>query len=88
MLKKPTLREKVQHYETFLHLLNAGVTAQNDAMVRKLVSNADNWSYAHRVGNGEISEKKQDQIITRSFWRLCEIDPPASPHLPEHPQKG
>lgn len=88
-MKKPTLKQKVDQYEAFLHLLNVGVTAQNNEMVRKLVTNADNWSYAHRVGNGELSERKQDQIITRSFWRLCEIDtPPKNPTVAEHDEVG
>jgi hypothetical protein len=69
--KTPTLREKVQQYETFLHLLNTAVTCCNDKMAQRLVSNADTWSYAHRVGNGELSDRKQQACINAAFHNLC-----------------
>ena len=41
-------------------------------MMMRLLQNADTWSYAHRVGNGELNDKQQDEIIYNSFWKLCE----------------
>ncbi len=70
--KTPTLREKVEKYEEFLHLLNTAVTCCNNEMARRLVSNADAWSYAHRVGNGELNDRKQQQCINAAFHRLCQ----------------
>jgi hypothetical protein len=40
--------------------------------IAELVQNADNWSYAHRVGNGEITEAHQERIINNAFWKLCD----------------
>jgi hypothetical protein len=44
----------------------------NDTGVRELVHNADDWSYMHRVGNGEPSEREQQRLITKAFWKLCD----------------
>lgn len=70
--KTPTLKEKVAMYERFLNALNIGVTCVNNDMVRELVMNADRWSYAHRVGNGEPSDREQQRMINEAFWRLCD----------------
>jgi hypothetical protein len=67
----PTLEEKVRVYEQFLHAINLGVTTCDHDRVKQLVENADRWSYAHRVGNGELSEKEQQNVINGAFWRLC-----------------
>jgi len=68
------LLEKVQKYEEFLHSLqlNAEVILNSDN-VRQLIGNACRWSYAHRVGNGELSYEEQDKIISQAFEKLCEI---------------
>ena len=70
--KTPSLREKVYQYELFLHKINSFIISCNHEGVRELVENADNWSYAHRVGNGELSDRKQQQIINNAFWKLLE----------------
>lgn len=70
--KTPKLKEKVAMYERFLHALNMGVTCVDNDMVRELVHNADSWSYAHRRGNGELSDREQQQLINSAFWRLCD----------------
>lgn len=70
--KTPKLKEKVAMYERFLHALNMGVTCVNNDMVRELVHNADRWSYAHRRGNGELSDREQQQLINSAFWTLCD----------------
>jgi len=83
--KTPTLKEKVAMYERFLNALNIGVTCVNNDMVRELVMNADRWSYAHRVGNGEPSEREQQRMINKAFWRLC--DTPESDKATKERQK-
>jgi hypothetical protein len=42
----------------------------NGSGIRTLLNNADSWSYAHRVGNGELTEEQQQEIINRNFWNL------------------
>lgn len=73
-MKKPTLKQKVKQYEEFLHKINLGVVCGRSDIIQKLVANADKWSYCHRVGNGEITEKQQEKIINKSFWKLCDLD--------------
>ena len=38
----------------------------------ELVTNADIWSYSHRISNGELSDKKQQQAINNAFWKLLD----------------
>lgn len=73
--KTPTLREKVKKYEELLHIfqLHAEV-CMNPQITRQLIDNICHWSYAHRVGNGELSDREQQQIINFHFWRLTDID--------------
>ena len=62
--------DKIKHYEDFLHRLNMFVVCCNSEGIQELVSNADSWSYAHRVGNGEMDEEtteKNIQRLTRSL---------------------
>lgn len=68
------LREKVAIYEGLLHDINmyAAICLRGD-LVQELVDNICNWSYAHRVGNGENSEERQDEIVRRAFLRLRDV---------------
>lgn len=45
----------------------------NDVDIKSLLCNADKWSYAHRMGDGELSEKEMQKNINRCFWRLLDI---------------
>jgi len=65
-----TLRHKVRKYEEFLHALNAAVVGSNSVRVQKLIDNAFAWSYAHRAGNGELSDEEQDAMVARARDRL------------------
>ena len=85
-MKKPTLKQKVEMYEAFLHKINLGVMCSNNLMIQELVANADGWSYAHRSGNGEISDRQQDQRIHNMFWKLC--DTPESDKVAKERQKN
>jgi hypothetical protein len=71
-MKNPTLKEKVTIYEEFLHKINMFCITCNNEGIKELVANADNWSYAHRCGNGELSDKKQQELINNTFWKLCD----------------
>ena len=70
--KTPTLKEKVEMYENFLHKINIFCISCNNDGIAELVKNADNWSYSHRSGNGELSDRKQQQRINNTFWKLCD----------------
>ena len=73
-MKTPTLREKVEVYEKFLHNINLMMVAGSNKGIKQLLENADSWSYAHRIGNGTYSEKEQQEIINKTFWKLNTID--------------
>ena len=71
-MKSPTNKEKVAIYEEFLHKINMFVICCDNDGVAELVQNADHWSYMHRVGNGELSDKKHQELINNAFWKLCD----------------
>lgn len=83
--KTPTLKEKVEMYEKFLHKINICVMCCDDLGVQELVYNADMWSYMHRCGNGEPSDREQQRLINSRFWKL--LDTPKSDAAVEERQK-
>jgi hypothetical protein len=71
--KKPTLEEKVQMYESFLHSLNMYMLCGSNYAISMLLQNADAWSYAHRCGDGELSEQEIEKNVNKKFWKLLSI---------------
>ena len=71
-MKTPTLRQKVDQYESFLHKINSFIVSGNHGGIAELVGNADSWSYSHRVGNGELSDRKQQHLINNAFSKLLD----------------
>jgi len=71
-MKTPTLKQKVEMYENFLHKINIFIISGNNDGIRELIENADKWSYSHRVSNGEFSDRKQQQVINNAFWKLLD----------------
>lgn len=69
-MRTPTLEEKVEQYEQFLHNINMMLIASNTEGIQKLIDNADRWSYMHRISNGELSEEDQQKLIDKAFWNL------------------
>ena len=72
-IKTPTLKEKVEQYESLLELLSLCMNVGTQTDIQKLLNNIDDWSYSHRKGNGELSEKEQQQIINKAFWKLNDL---------------
>jgi len=85
-MKSPTNKEKIAKYEDFLHRINTFVICSDNEGVAELVQNADNWSYAHRCGNGEVTVKQQQQMINNAFWKLCDT-PEADKRTKERQKK-
>jgi hypothetical protein len=71
-MKSPTNKQKIEMYESFLHRINSFVISGNNEGIGELIQNADNWSYSHRRGNGELSDRDQQKIINNTFWKLCD----------------
>jgi hypothetical protein len=69
-MKTPSLKQKVEQYEAFLHAINSFLICGCNTGIQELVQNADQWSYSFRVGNGELSDREQQKIINTAFWEL------------------
>lgn len=85
-MKNPTLKQKVAQYEAFLHKINSFIISCNNDGIRELVENADDWSYSHRVSNGELSDREQQKLINNALWKLC--DTPKADKASEKRQKA
>ena len=71
-MKTPDKDEKIAMYERYLHALSVMCTCSDGFGVKELVTNADIWSYAHRIGNGELDDDQQQSAIDRAFWKLLD----------------
>ena len=66
-------KDKIQKYEELLHKIQmcAEVTMDNGKLER-LISNICRWSYAHRAGNGVLTERQIKKNIKENFNKLTE----------------
>lgn len=69
--KKPTLKEKVLMYESFLHKINMYCITGDQPGIAELVKNADRWSYMHRAGEF-TRDSHRDRNINNAFMKLCD----------------
>jgi len=71
----PTKNERIRYMEALLHQLNAARTAGNVEAIHQLLNRIDDWSYAHRVGNGALTDRQQQQLIHKAFWnKIAGVD--------------
>ena len=70
-MRKPTLRQKVGQYESFLHKINSFIVSCNNDGIKELIENADNWSYSHRCGEF-VTDNQRQKMINNAFWKLCD----------------
>lgn len=64
-------KEKIATYEALLHDIQlCAEVAMNDERLRQLIGNICRWSYSHRVGNGMLSEERQQELIDNAFLKL------------------
>ena len=64
-------KQKIAVYESLLHDLHfAAFVCMDNKRVGDLLNAISNWSYAHRQGNGELSDVEQQQIIDKAFDKL------------------
>lgn len=68
-----TKKEKIQKYEELLHKIQmcAEVTMDNEKL-KRLISNICDWSYAHRAGDGVLSERQIKKNVELKFNKLTE----------------
>lgn len=70
----PTDAEKIRMYEDYLHKINLLYTCMNHQGIARLVQNADSWGWAHRQGNGELSDEEQEKLVAAKFWKLLDME--------------
>jgi hypothetical protein len=70
MGRLPTLKQKVAKYESLLHEIQACHVTDNCTRLLDLLDQIWNWSYAHRVGNGQLTSRQQRDRITEAFNKL------------------
>lgn len=66
-------KDKIEKYEELLHKIQmcAEVTMDNEKL-KRLISNICDWSYAHRAGDGVLSQKQIKKNVELKFNKLTE----------------
>lgn len=73
LVKYPSDKKKIEVYESLLKDIARNVDFYNDKNVSHLLRNISRWSYAHRCGNGELTEEEQYDTVVKEFHRLREL---------------
>ena len=73
ILKLAKDKEKIAVYESMFHALHFAQVAMNPERVGKLLDSISAWSYAHRQGNGELTDEEQRELIEQAFKRMKEL---------------
>jgi len=58
-----SIEQKVALYERVFHRISMLNTAMNADGMREMIRRIDAWSYAHRCGNGELSDEEQSALV-------------------------
>lgn len=67
----PTLKQKIKTYERVLHNLQMHYEITgNIERLREQLNRISDWSYAHRAGNGMLTERQQNKLIKDAFDKL------------------
>lgn len=64
--------EKLKIYEGFFHKINIYCTCMKNEKIADAISLIDSWSYSHRVGNGVLSEEKQQELVDNYIKKMQE----------------
>ena len=73
VLKQAKTKERIMVYEDMLHALHFAQVAMNPGRVGKLLDSISNWSYSHRMGNGELTDEEQQKLIEKAFHKMKEL---------------
>lgn len=68
-----TKSERLKIYESFFHRINLQVLTMNNEKIKEAVTLIDRWSYAHRQGNGEVSEYQQKKMVESVVKKMKEF---------------
>lgn len=73
-MNTPTPEQKLQVYEKILDRIALFYEIGDNKSLRTILEKINRYSYSHRVGNGELSEEEQQQLIDKHFWKLDKLD--------------
>lgn len=66
--------QKIIQYEQLLHDIQLYREVVMDSeKVKTLLDNICRWSYAHRRGNGELTEEEQQTLVDEAFQHLRDV---------------
>ena len=65
-----TKQERLKIYEGFFHQMNVYCITMNNEKIREAVHLIDRWSYAHRQGNGELTEFEQKKAVEHVIEKM------------------
>lgn len=73
MTREQELEEKVKVYESLLHRMQMLAITGNHEKMSETIEAVCSWSYAHRSGNGELSEEEENERIQYHYNKLKEL---------------
>lgn len=65
-----TNKQRKEIYEDFLHKVALVAQIHNQAKITEGLKIIQDWSYAHRVGNGEYSDWEQQKIVDKVIAKM------------------
>jgi hypothetical protein len=66
-------KENEVFHQVFHHINTHASITLNAEKMQEIIGAICSWSYAHRVGNGELSDEEQQAVIDRAFDRIKQI---------------
>jgi hypothetical protein len=69
--KKYTKKQRAEILRDFVYYMGYYASVGLGECVGDMVELAENWSYAHRRGNGELTGKEQDRHIDAAFEKIA-----------------
>lgn len=68
-----TNKQRKEIYEDFLHKVALVALVHNQEKIIEGIKIIQDWSYAHRVGNGEYSDYEQQKIVDKVIAKMREF---------------
>lgn len=65
--------QELKIYRAFFHAIDLHYNCMNNEKVTEAVQLISRWSYAHRSGNGELTEHEQKQRVDSVIKRMEEF---------------
>lgn len=72
-MSKPSKKLKAELFDQIVNEANLAKITSDGTRIRMIVDAMDSYSYAHRVGNGENTERQQNKIIARAWENLVKV---------------